>query len=286
MKHVIIGIHGLSNKPPENDLRDGWLKAIKEGLAKNVGEDQPEFDFELFYWASHLYPAPDTEYEAYRPYPGDILPRGNPGIRSEIRDGVGQFLSDRLSRIPVVSRLRRWVRREKVHDLDAYYEPAGSVHPDFSGETFGPLVRRQFKEQVEKHSGDKVMVIAHSMGSIIAYDSLCDVSEEAGPVPDFVTIGAPLGFDLVRGKIAGDGRPIATPQIISERWGNYADTRDYVAFNWRLGNRYSSNESGTGVDSKIVRNTYKDAEGESNSHKSYGYLRTPELSQHIRNFLA
>ena len=32
MTRVIIGIHGLANKPPRQEHRDGWIAAIKEGL--------------------------------------------------------------------------------------------------------------------------------------------------------------------------------------------------------------------------------------------------------------
>jgi len=37
MKNVIIGIHGLSNKPEPQILKKGWKDAILEGLKKNAG---------------------------------------------------------------------------------------------------------------------------------------------------------------------------------------------------------------------------------------------------------
>jgi len=36
MNKIIIGIHGLSNKPKREVLRDYWLKPLREGL-ENVG---------------------------------------------------------------------------------------------------------------------------------------------------------------------------------------------------------------------------------------------------------
>ncbi len=286
MKHVIIGIHGLSNKPPENDLHDGWLSAIMEGLKKNSGVDQQDFDLELFYWSPHRYEEPSEGNEPYRPHPDDTLPPGKPGWRSDLRDGLGQFVSDQLTRLPGANWIRRKIRRRYVKDLDAYYGDENSVHPDYRDQKFGPLIKRLFREQIEAHPEDKIMVIAHSMGSIVAFDALVDLADSGIAVTDFVTIGSPLGFDLVRDKIKEEGHTLNTPAVVTERWSNYADRRDWVAFNWRLENWYSRNNMGVGVDSEIVRNTYRGSDDGANPHKSYGYLRTPEVSQHIRNFMS
>ena len=32
MSNVIVGIHGLANKPPSEILKECWAEAIKEGL--------------------------------------------------------------------------------------------------------------------------------------------------------------------------------------------------------------------------------------------------------------
>ncbi len=37
MTKVIIGIHGLANKPMRETLADWWEKAIREGLEVNRG---------------------------------------------------------------------------------------------------------------------------------------------------------------------------------------------------------------------------------------------------------
>ena len=53
--NLIIGIHGLANKPEKNILSDWWRTSITEGLAKNESVSSPQFDFEMVYWANHLY---------------------------------------------------------------------------------------------------------------------------------------------------------------------------------------------------------------------------------------
>ena len=57
MRKIIIGIHGLGNKPPEDLLKIWWKKAIREGL-KAIGHPRYFFKFELDVFESIL----DKEY--------------------------------------------------------------------------------------------------------------------------------------------------------------------------------------------------------------------------------
>ena len=55
MSKIIVGIHGLANKPPKDDLTEYWRKSIAEGLRKNCAIKKPNFDFRMVYWADLLY---------------------------------------------------------------------------------------------------------------------------------------------------------------------------------------------------------------------------------------
>ena len=57
MDKIIIGIHGLANKPKEDVLKDWWYKSIQEGLEKNCQIPNAQFDFKMIYWADYLYKA-------------------------------------------------------------------------------------------------------------------------------------------------------------------------------------------------------------------------------------
>ncbi|MCP4878681.1 MAG: hypothetical protein GY896_24780, partial [Gammaproteobacteria bacterium] len=52
-----------------------------------------------------------------------------------------------------------------------------------------------------------------------------------------------------------------------------------------LAGDYEANDRGVKVQDELVLNGYVGSEGKRNSHKSYGYLRTPELSKLIRSFI-
>ena len=49
MASVIIGTHGLANKPEKQLLSDWWETAIKEGLKKNCEVHDPDFQFIMVY---------------------------------------------------------------------------------------------------------------------------------------------------------------------------------------------------------------------------------------------
>ena len=55
---VIIGIHGLANKPPVDEKTCWWKVAIAEGLARNEGLADAAFAFAFVYWADLRYDTP------------------------------------------------------------------------------------------------------------------------------------------------------------------------------------------------------------------------------------
>lgn len=52
---IIIGTHGLANKPAKDELANWWRASIAEGLTKKEQAPGSEFRFEMVYWASRLY---------------------------------------------------------------------------------------------------------------------------------------------------------------------------------------------------------------------------------------
>ncbi len=147
-------------------------------------------------------------------------------------------------------------------------------------------MRDKFVEKLEGHRGKRLMVIAHSMGSIIAYDVLRALGRERHDiqVDHFITIGSPLGLPHVKYKIWNEYNLVRTPSIV-QKWTNFSDRRDPVALDVHLSDDYAPNDYNVQVKDDLVINTYKSPKGDPNYHKSYGYLRAPELSQAIRAFI-
>ena len=63
---VVIGIHGLKNKPEKNLLTRWWVMSLQEGLQRNFGLASP-LAFELVYWADIQYPDANTRSRTRQP---------------------------------------------------------------------------------------------------------------------------------------------------------------------------------------------------------------------------
>jgi len=75
-----------------------------------------------------------------------------------------------------------------------------------------------------------VVVVSHSLGTIIAYDVLSDPRFATRAVPLLVTLGAPLGYTEIQDVIA---HPLRIPAPVA-LWANFADPLDIIALDTRL----------------------------------------------------
>ncbi len=137
-----------------------------------------------------------------------------------------------------------------------------------------------------------IMIIGHSLGSVIAYDALWKLSHEepAGCRVDlFLTIGTPLGTRFVQKRILGHDAAgkMRFPTNI-RRWHNITAVGDLTAFDpvvrddfrdmMRLGliEDIRDNEA-------PVYNHFRTDEG-LNVHRSYGYLVNPAVGEVIASW--
>jgi len=128
------------------------------------------------------------------------------------------------------------------------------------------------------------------MGTIIAFDVLTFMAPEVR-INTFVTMGSPLGLPVVINRIAAEIRQkgisdirLKSPPGITGKWYNYADILDTVAFNYKLADYYNENSSGVKPIDHLVVNDYE-FNNLRNPHKAYGYLRTPQLTAVINEFI-
>lgn len=95
---------------------------------------------------------------------------------------------------------------------------------------------------------DTRVVVAHSLGSVIAYEVLC--ANRSLPVRTLVTLGSPLGIPALhpRLKPAIDARPGEWPRDLAQ-WFNIADRSDIVALEKKLASVF-----GPKVQDRFVNN--------------------------------
>jgi hypothetical protein len=284
--YVIIGIHGLANKPAKEVLENWWRKSILEGLQRNEGRtasDVLDVSFESVYWADWNYDKPIPEEENSEPYESahgeGPLPRYDDSFWDELRADAQDLLDtplDWAKRFFGMDAIAGAVLKAKLQDLALYYDDRSKRE----------LLRDRLEETISKHRGKRLMVIAHSMGSIVAYDVLRRLGkiDSTLRIDHFVTIGSPLGLPHVKHRIYEENDLVRTPSIV-RRWTNFSDRRDPVALDTHLSDDFKANDRSVKVKDDLVLNGYQNPEGDPNFHKSYGYLRTPEISRLIRSFI-
>jgi len=154
-------------------------------------------------------------------------------------------------------------------------------------------IREIFKKEIRPllNNNDEVLIIGHSLGSVIAYDAIWELShiEHITNKIDFLTIGSPLGMNYVQQRLMGNkylGKKKYPTNI--RRWINISAEGDVTALD-----RIFSDDFGEMLDLKIIDsiedhcegiyNFFRNDEG-LNCHRSYGYLVNPIVGKVIADW--
>ena len=300
MAKVIIAIHGLRNKPPKDLLKKWAQMSILEGIA-NVGAQVELPQMELAYWADimHDRPLSPDEKDEKSPYFIDeayipsqkvkkiqnfIFRRRFLRLLKKIIYGI--FLRKDFSlRFPKISKT---FIHNNFSELEVYFNE--NCETDALACKKREEINMRLLSLLEKHKKDEILLVAHSMGSVIAFDVLSFLAHDIH-VNTFVTMGAPLGAPFVLSRIARLSKSklqghikLQTPESVTKAWYNFADIKDSIAMDYKLAEEFKPNSKGVKVQDKLVINTYR-ANGKSNHHKSFGYLRTPEFIKVLIDFI-
>ncbi|MBD3394916.1 MAG: hypothetical protein GF418_04740 [Chitinivibrionales bacterium] len=302
MAPVIIAIHGLRNKPPRYLLANWWKKSIAEGF-KIINLPVPRFRLEMAYWSHYMHPRTQDPSESdqdsprylWEPYiEGEMFgPRDPRAFRKQISNSVHQQLLELVagkSGFMNIDAVSNMILRRMFVELDTYYhkklrDEHGRMVPARE------LIREELARLLRAYRAHTIMVLAHSMGCIVAYDVMLHVVPDI-PVHTLVTMGCPLGFPVILRKITQElnlgatdpGTKLPTPPGLMRRWLNFSDLDDVTCLNYNLRNHYAENSHGVRPFDQIVYNNYEH-DGVANPHKSYGYLRCAELTQAFNTFL-
>lgn len=137
-----------------------------------------------------------------------------------------------------------------------------------------PAVRAAARRRVENAiRPDTRVVVAHSLGSVVAYEALCAHPE--WNVRSFVSLGSPLGirthvFDRLR---PAPGTPYGCWPGAVTQWTNVSATRDFVALQPRLATAFGPRVADVAVDNGR------------HPHDAERYLTAVEVSRAIRGGL-
>lgn len=155
-------------------------------------------------------------------------------------------------------------------------------------------VRKLFKHALRPllAQQEPILVIGHSLGSVIAYDSLWELShhEKLQGKVDFLTLGSPLGMHYVQKKLLGIGKKgeCSYPTLI-RHWINVSAEGDLAAVNTNLHDAFKTMRELGLVESiedhcQGIYNFFRTNRG-LNSHRSYGYLVNPAVGSIIAEWV-
>ncbi len=156
----------------------------------------------------------------------------------------------------------------------------------FIGDTaayfFKPSLRQQIRQrlvaELPDSSSQPVTIVAHSQGSIIAYEVLSALSERQIKLDAFVTIGSPLGIREVQDFLEPD--TLAVPSAV-KRWHNFADPLDPVALDKGLASDFRSPEGI--VQDELILNSQSRRLWGFNPHSAVGYLAHPSVRRAVND---
>jgi hypothetical protein len=286
----IIFIPGKNPKPPAEEHRHQLLRCLRRGVARADPAVAQEIEadsqaFRLIAW-NPLY------YRSYKPLDEDL-----PWIDALLKqDGpthadVKEALSFRRRRAWLLYTLADIFNffipllpdpavKSTVRETARYFSNEDNI-----GQQARELLKAPLREMFAR--GERVLVIGHSMGSVIAYDSLWElahIEKNPGRVDLFLTIGSPLGMRFTQQRLLGT-REKGTrryPHNI-HHWINMASQGDLTALDPTLRDDYKSMlelgviESITDMNGGIF-NYFRNDQG-LNVHRSYGYLVNPRLGE-------
>jgi len=299
---TVIYVHGIGNKPRPEILKCQWDTAL---FGFDVGERS-----RLAYWVNRaFYPTPeaatcgsgdkielesgptgqglsvkqhletatiDEEVDAVATPHSDkralkqiataIVERGEQPQRVSVESVDAKVL-------PLPRPIRDWIARQLMRAF------LRDVNDYFYVTERRDVMRRSLLERLQAGGGPFV-VIAHSQGSMIAYDVLHELEPDAADVVLFVTIGSPLGITEVQdqiGPLTKQKKDLTVPACVT-KWINFADPGDPVAIDSTLADEYAPRE-------KITDEVVTNLDSPKHPHSGTGYLGHPAVRELVRRAL-
>lgn len=318
---ALILIHGMSAKPPE----PAWLDLWRLCLSRSIAVEHPELaarvddDPDLLvsaYWADiipdHL-PHPAAEVRAVREAVDALLAfRREHGEAMHVPAGgwgpelVSRFGMEAVSALSESLSVRKERTETALWELKRYHGNAAVMDS----------IRRPLETRLREawEAGREVVVLSHSLGTVVAYDALWRFTHR--PDPEFreyrrrvvrlwVTMGSPLG-DAEIGEVMLAGRwlrernaPLKARRLRAwpgnvRAWHNYSALGDMVCHDLDMGPLFhepmardlGQYRKGDLRDYRRLLNPFRDVNGTPNPHKSYGYLVQPRLARRLAETLA
>lgn len=298
----IVFVHGHHFKPAQDEFAAIGYDALRWGIARDFPEKAAVFDAikkEFAYFgdlSNHFLIDRNIAYDERL----DIADRKNAVVLLKEITKRKRFRRYEYQHLPgktAVKEILADVGSPLLGKLGLEQPAIGKLAPEVSeywrpDSEYGQLVRDRVRVALTHaitHS-DKVMVVAHCMGSIAVYDVLWELSQSSNEhkVDLLLTLGCPLGNRTVQKNLAGHGHPGAEkyPANILA-WDNISAEDDYVCHDKTVADDFRQMLKLHLISSINDYRIYNMAVryGKSNPHSSVGYLIHPRTAKLIADWL-
>lgn len=287
MPRAVVFVPGKRPKPPPPIHRDYLWRCARQGVARSDPGALAAFEASRFVVAAWTF----LYYQQHQPLAPDVpwierlldAPEATPQDKREARrwsrwlTRLLYSLGDRAHwALP-------WLPEPgiqgMIQDTRRYFDNTGAIAARVRG-----VVKAELLKALDV-SGS-VCLVGHSMGSVIAYEALWELTHEDGrevPVDLFVTLGSPLAMSYVQRRLLGVGDGSGRYPAGIRKWVNVSAVGDLVSVNERLADSFAPMLSQGLVDSiedhhGDVYTAFRNDSG-LNPHRSYGYLVHPRVGE-------
>ena len=288
-KHIIF-VPGKNPKPQAAQHRELLWKAMIEGVRRAdrtlASTLQTHFtQFQLISW-NYIF------YHKYKDITPDIpwidaLINKHGPTEQDIEEAkswhkqLDRMLFTLADHIPFIIRFLPKEVGSASTEINRYFDNIDNIASDIR-----KLLKQTLRPLIEKN--EPVLLIGHSLGSVIAYDTLWELSYQEGlhGKVDFLTIGSPLGMHYVQRRLMGmkENEQKSFPKLI-RHWINLSSEGDIIALERNFHNSFKDLLE-LGLVKSIedhshgIYNYFRSDEG-LNCHRSYGYLVNPAVGSII-----
>jgi len=296
--YTVVYVHGIGNKPIQSVLKCQWDRAL---FGIEMGDRS-----RLAYWVDterHPEPTagncgngdlidPDVEVAARSLGTKSAVSALADEVDAEI-DSMAESAQQATLLRALARKMDRQPTRPRTKGVGAKILPlppavrrwiSGKLTKAFLRDVNDFLFNDDKRAAMERSLTDRLtgpgpyIVVAHSQGTMIAYEVLRKLSANDIQVPLFVTLGSPLGLAEVQDMFKKWTRKkhLAKPACVKQ-WVNVADRLDPVAFDSNLRNDFTPknfivNHNGFGLNPDSPRHP----------HSATGYLSTQQVRSAVR----
>lgn len=289
----IIYVPGKNPKPEAALHRELLWRTLVEGVrrADSAVADTILASYPQFHLVSWNY----LDYHVYKDITKDIpwidaLINKHGPTEQDIRDAhswniwLSRLLLTLADHIPLLIRMLPEEVRSTAHEIDRYFNNTDDV-----ARKIRDLLKQTLRPMLEKQ--DNVLLIGHSLGSVIAYDTLWELSRQEGITGkvDFLTLGSPMGLHYVQRRLLGiNGQGEKKYPDLIRHWMNLSAEGDVTALNQNFSESFHPMLE-LGLVESIedhchgIYNFFRSDAG-LNCHRSYGYMVSPAVGSIIADW--